>query len=414
MRNKKDLKKDIILLIIVCIICFLILEITIRVVGEYDLDGGFHFKGQRTKPYTLPYNELVMQVTDFEKIERPYLIPDRYLGWTIANNSVASDGRYSSNSIGIRSDKEFTINKPKGVIRIALFGDSFVHGDDVPLEQTIAFHLEKKLSKEFNIEIMNFGVGGYGIDQAYLRWKLFGMDYSPDIVIIGFQPENCKRNLNIIRKFYYRGTGIPFSKPRFYLCNDSLNLINYPTLSYSDVPETVKNFENSELQEFEYFYNPTDYQATNVLYYSKAFAVFFSFIDYLNKAHSKELFYQIDSNESKLNYEIISTFYKEASNNSSVYLLHLPVKSYLDRKLNKNDYVYNQLLTKLANNFNLINPDTKLISEAEKTSIQSLYYQGHGHYSNKSNYVVANEIYNQLYPELILLEEVLIPLGGEE
>jgi hypothetical protein len=164
------------------------LEVSIRFVGEYDEDGQFKFK-RYIRPYVLPANSLENQIKDFHEIEKPYLVPDILLGWKIASNSVNSNKYYSSNSIGIRSNREYEVEKNDGVVRIAIFGDSFIHSDDVPFEQTLGYHLERKLSKEVKTEVMNFGVGGYGNDQAYLRWKHIGRNYNPDIVLIGFQAE---------------------------------------------------------------------------------------------------------------------------------------------------------------------------------------------------------------------------------
>lgn len=410
--DKTEMKQNIALFIVVCIICFLILEVTVRALGEYDVDGEFHFKGHRIKPYKTPYNLLVNQIADFEQIERPHVIPDPYFGWAISKNTTPIDERYFSNSLGIRSHREFDLKKPDGIIRIGLFGDSFIYGYDVPLEQSMGYYIENMSSKEFKVEVMNFGSGAYGNDQAYLRWKLIGKNYTPDIVIIGFQPENCKRNVNIIRKFYFKETGILFSKPRFYLNNDSLTLINYPTIPYKDVPVMVKNFETSSLKNFEYYYRSEDYQ-DNLLYRSKAIAVIFEYIDFFKKSkndNEENLFYQVNSNESKLCYEIISSFYKEASNNSKVYILHLPLSDGIEKKMNGRDYVYDELLKKFENNFDVINPDQALIQEAEKTSIQSLYVD---HYSNKSNYIIANEIYNYIYPELRLMRAQVDSIEGK-
>ena len=37
------------------------------------------------------------------------------------------------------------------------------------------FFLERNLTDlGYNVEVMNFGVGGYGIDQIYLRWEIEG------------------------------------------------------------------------------------------------------------------------------------------------------------------------------------------------------------------------------------------------
>ena len=83
---------------------------------------------------------------------------------------------YRYNTQGIRSPvPAFTPRAAEGVLRIALFGDSFTHGDDVPVEHSFGQVLEQQLiTAGIPAEVLNFGVGGYGIDQAMLRFKEHG------------------------------------------------------------------------------------------------------------------------------------------------------------------------------------------------------------------------------------------------
>ena len=68
------------------------------------------------------------------------------------------------------------------------------------------------------VELLNYGVPAYGLDQAYLRYLKVGAQYHPNIVFIGYMTENFERDVNVFRPFY--GNGYPdwiFSKPRFRL-----------------------------------------------------------------------------------------------------------------------------------------------------------------------------------------------------
>ncbi len=94
-------------------------------------------------------------------------------------------------------------------MRIAIFGDSFAFGAQVPFEHTWGYYLENNLKEAgLNAEVLNFGVGGYGIDQAFRRWEKEGKAFSPHVVLCGFQPENVKRNVNLIRPIYAPKAGI--------------------------------------------------------------------------------------------------------------------------------------------------------------------------------------------------------------
>lgn len=382
-----------VLFIISLLFCFAIVEISIRIAGNYDSDGQFSLGPRDLIPYVLPVNSMEEEIHFFENLTNPYIIPDPYLGWTTANNSNSLQplGYYQTNSIGLRSEREFTVTKKNGTPRIALFGDSFVHSYDVSMNETMAFYLEKELSLTGFTEVMNFGVGGYGNDQAYLRWKLQGNEYNPDIVIIGFQAENCKRDVNIIRKFYSRGTVIPFSKPRFIMVNDSLVLVNYPTIPYKDVPSVVKDFERSSLSQYEHYYYAEDYTTNNLLFYSKAISYLLTILNENTEKKADPMNYEEGEEIRELCYSILKKFYNEASLNSTVYIVHLPTQEDLAMKMSspQKDFVYEKLLFQLKNEFKVIDPTEDLIQEAQENTLGSLFV---GHYSSKANEIVAKSI----------------------
>jgi len=76
-----------------------------------------------------------------------------------------------------------------------------------------------------NLEVLNFGVGGFGLDQAYLRYLKDGYQYKSHITLIGFMSENIYRNVNTFRPFYNPKTGVPLAKPRFIISNNKLSLV---------------------------------------------------------------------------------------------------------------------------------------------------------------------------------------------
>src|SRR5215469_7138437 len=62
------------------------------------------------------------------------------------------------NSAGFR-DREHTIEKPPGMRRIVLLGDSFIEAIQVPFEDSITAQLENRLkSNTARTEVINFGV----------------------------------------------------------------------------------------------------------------------------------------------------------------------------------------------------------------------------------------------------------------
>jgi hypothetical protein len=155
--------------------------------------------------------------------EAKYIGYDSKLGWTTL--PYGKNELYEANSQGVRGTREYAIDPPKDTLRLAAFGDSFVHGDDEINDHAWSIVMEQTDSQ---VEVMNFGVGGYGPDQGYLRYLHEGKGFAPDIVLIGFQSENINRVVNVFRPFYSPTTGNPLAKPYFKLRNGKTELQKNP------------------------------------------------------------------------------------------------------------------------------------------------------------------------------------------
>lgn len=88
------------------------------------------------------------------------------------------------NSNGLR-DYEHEGKKRFSILGL---GDSFTFGTGVEVEDTYLWRLEDILNKKHGnmYEIVKAGVPGYGTDQEYIFLKNKGLEYKPDLVIIGF------------------------------------------------------------------------------------------------------------------------------------------------------------------------------------------------------------------------------------
>ncbi len=161
--------------------------------------------------------------------QNKYIGLDATCGWTILPNGTSK--LYQSNAAGFRANREYAPKPPEGIVRVLAFGDSFTHGDQIGNDDTWENVLEKSNPK---LEILNFGVPGYGPDQAWLRYQQKGKGYEPRIVMMGFMPENIHRVVNVFRPFYYEGTGTPLAKPRFVLRGDGLELVPSELKSIED------------------------------------------------------------------------------------------------------------------------------------------------------------------------------------
>ena len=174
------------------------------------------------------------------------------LGWAPKPHSHSKDVRI--NSQGIRADHNFAHFIHSEVVRASAFGDSFTFGEEVANEDTWEHQLEEQ---DARMEVLNFGVGAYGLDQAYMRYMQDGISFHSDIVFIGFMSENIYRNLNVFRPFYHSSYATNFyTKPRFLLTNDSLVLLDNPLRTTSDYWRLIRNDEIvlREIGNHDYFY----------------------------------------------------------------------------------------------------------------------------------------------------------------
>jgi len=88
-------------------------------------------------------------------------------------------------------DKDFTIEKPKNLIRIAMLGDSITQGIFISQDKTFSAKLEELLNQKakerhspLKYEVMNFGVAGYNLEAEVEVLKEKSLAYKPDIVIL--------------------------------------------------------------------------------------------------------------------------------------------------------------------------------------------------------------------------------------
>ena len=112
---------------------------------------------------------------------------------------------------------------------LSLYGDSFTWGFRVTDSEAWG----DLLTKSLGCRVDNYGVAGYGTDQAYLRFVDNEADEAP-VAVLSVWSENIARNVNQDRSLMYLNFGI---KPRFILDESGqLELIPPPSL-------TLQNYE---------------------------------------------------------------------------------------------------------------------------------------------------------------------------
>jgi hypothetical protein len=98
------------------------------------------------------------------------------------------------NSAGMR-DLEHSKIKPPNAFRIAVLGDSFVEALQVPFEESFCHIIEQQLRScpamaGRDVEVMNFGVSGYGTAQELITLRNQVWQYSPDLVLLAVTTNN--------------------------------------------------------------------------------------------------------------------------------------------------------------------------------------------------------------------------------
>jgi len=148
-------------------------------------------------------------------------------GWWV---NINAPGEFQThvrmNSKGLR-DREYPYEKPPGVFRILVLGDSFADALEVPLEDTFHEILEKRLNErsDMPIEVINGGVWGYGNDLELLFYRLEGRKYRPDLVLLAFQSTSDVLENHQEMETRYMGE---VYKPFFVLEEGELVLVNWP------------------------------------------------------------------------------------------------------------------------------------------------------------------------------------------
>jgi hypothetical protein len=154
---------------------------------------------------------------------------DPVMGWPIP----ASFGIRDRDLSGSRIVPAFPDHRQKACI--TLYGDSYTWAKEV----ADADAWGNQLAKMLNCRVANLGVGAYGTDQAYLRFKNRHRGRSK-IVILGHLSENIVRNVIQFFNLLYGGDDYGF-KPRFVLDQSgALELIPLPALTVAEFGLMVK------------------------------------------------------------------------------------------------------------------------------------------------------------------------------
>lgn len=377
------------------IFAFIVAEIMIRRLGSFNQDGVFTINNQRLLPLKLPVERtrIILDELNSSNWEKAVYVYHPLIGWVNKENFTYERHGivYHSTVDGIRSA---TSDSPPpsmdhNNLRIAIFGDSYTYSQDVNYKESWGNILEQNLKqKGINNEVLNFGLGGGNMGQAYLLWKEVGRKYKPDIIIFGFQPENRDRNFIIIDSLRSFDPGLPFSRPRFKLVNGKLQLFNSPTITPEQSLEVMKNIDEWEWAGSD-ISNYKDYFFLN----SKLISLIYSRLQINKMIHKKIPEDLEDKNE--LAFEIIKQFKEETEKDGAKFVVVLLPMDEVAGIAREN---YNTLLDKLSKDMLVIRPK-QIYEEAKKTPIKELFIP---HYSIQANKLIGEDIAEALAKEMSL------------
>lgn len=145
-----------------------------------------------------------------------------------------------TNSIGMRSDREYPVARPRGRRRAVLLGDSYAMGWGVDSRDRFSDLLEAKYP---SLDVMNFARSGTGTDQQLLIYENIAKPFEADAYIFAPCTVDIARNMH-----QYLPAASPeeqivyYSKPYFTLDKNRLILHNVPvplwkTMSEKDARE---------------------------------------------------------------------------------------------------------------------------------------------------------------------------------
>jgi lysophospholipase L1-like esterase len=147
---------------------------------------------------------------------------DEELGWSNFPNKIVVKDKitYTTNSDGLRSEEV-----DPGKDKIIIVGDSVAYGAGIQDNETAAYYLDQEFP---HLQVLNLGVGGYGIGQYYLRLKKIISKLKPKIIGVVICTGNDIRNTQSNVSYGY-------SKPLFKIDEGKLRTIE-PSISRFTCP----------------------------------------------------------------------------------------------------------------------------------------------------------------------------------
>jgi hypothetical protein len=341
-------------------------------------------------------------------IYRPHLNKE-YLNYLVIRDSALgwpNPNRFGHDSLfdisGSRISPSFS-DPAQHKALISLYGDSFTFGDQVDNKHAWGNVLSGMLQER----VSNYGVSGYGSDQAFLRF-LKNTGDEAKIVFLNHLSENIIRNINQYRQLLYAGDGLGF-KPRFIIQqNGSLELIPIPGFSEAEYPEVVSD-PGSHLP-YEYFV-PNGPAGIQKLSFPYTLTLLKSFGNFHIRAKLRHVpwyaeFYDPDhpSHALDLTLGILIKFHEEAiARGKTPIVTVIPDEPDLVFFRKSGIWPYQSLIDGLkSRNIDVLNFGEGIMRNLGSDDVETLYKSGH--YNERGNRIMADIALEYLQKKALLLQ----------
>ena len=191
---------------------------------------------------------------------------DAEIGFVWAPSRASRHGWWRANALGAREDVETPRAVPPGRKRVLVFGDSFAAGTRLPGESTWPAQLERLRG---DLDVVNFGVDGYGMGQSYLLFRRVRAQVDWDAAVFLFVPRHDTwRDVNVSRWVGERWDSYT-ALPRFVLAGEGVRLVSSPYREVSDFysrnwPQASPELR-AHLRAYDRFYDPLLYESPPVV-----------------------------------------------------------------------------------------------------------------------------------------------------
>jgi hypothetical protein len=118
-------------------------------------------------------------------------------------------------------DVEHEVEKPAGVTRIVILGDSFAFGQGVTDEEIFARVLARMTGPQ--VEVINMAKGGWSTINQFMAFKREGLAYEPDVVIVTATTNDPEPSPSGQQPEWRVFTSIPVNLDLFRFLNYQLN-----------------------------------------------------------------------------------------------------------------------------------------------------------------------------------------------